>query len=204
MTILLKGPYSRKDYNNIQDNLEEQTNDLNTHIERINNNVIMITLMVGALYCLGTIAYMWTHKYEPIDTILPFIIGGAVSILIIALIASYFSVKPYNKQKESLYEESKRVEKHYRDNMVEVPLSEYMDHINVKGDKVTFPPLDEIDERYLYKEWSYNIASENHNTRQIMRIYENFYENDRLYTAYTWMSITREECRMLQTKGRRW
>lgn len=201
--ILLKGPYSRKDYNNIQDNLEEQTDDLNTRIERINGNVIMITLMVYALYCLGAIAYLWTYRYEPIDTISPFIIGGAVSILMIALIASYFSVKPYKKQKESLYEESERVEKHYRDNMVEVPLSEYIDHISVKGDKVTFPPLDEIDESYLYAEWSHNPKDKDHNTRQIMRIYEDFYENDRLYTEYTWMSITREECRMLQAKGRR-
>lgn len=114
-------------------------------------------------------------------------------------------VRPYNKQKDSLYEESEQLEKHYRDNMVEVPLSEYIDHISVKGDKVTFPPLDEIDERYLYAEWSDDLADEDHSIQQIMRIYEDFYEKDRLYTKYIciWMSITREECLMLQAKGRR-
>lgn len=205
MTILVKGPYSRKDYINIQDNLEDQRETLRERIERIKNNVIMITLMVGALYCLGAITYLWTHRYEPIDTISPFIICGAGLSLIIALIIYYFSVKPYYNQIKDILDESERLEQDYHDNMVEVPLSEYIDKIDVHGDKVTFPPLDEIDERYLYDKWSDDVYDEDHGTRQIMRIYEDFYEKDRLYTKYTymWMSITREECLMLKAKGGR-
>lgn len=205
MAILVKGPYSRKDYINIQDNLEEQIETLRKRIERIKDNVIMITLMVCILYILGMIVYVWNTRYEYNDAMLPYIISGAILIVIIALIAYYFSVKPYNKQREQLYGESEQLKKHYRDNMVEVPLSEYIDHISVKGDKVTFPPLDEIDERYLYAEWSGNVYDGDHGTRQIFRLHQDFYEKDRLYTKYTymWMSITREECLMLKAKCRR-
>ena len=204
MTILLKGPYSRKDYIKIRDNLEEQRETLRKRIERIEDNVIMIALIVGILYCLGAIVYTFNTRYENDDTKLLFIIGGAVPIVIIAQIVYYFSVKPYNKQIEDLLNESKQLEKHYRDNMVEVPLSEYIDRIEVKGDKVTFPPLDEIDERYLYDEWSHNPSDTDHSIRQIFRLYQDFYEKDRLYTRYTyiWISITREECLMLKAKGR--
>lgn len=202
MTILLKGPYSRKDYINSQDNLEEQQETLRERIELIKNNAIMIALIVGILYCLGAIVYTFNTRYENDDTKLLFIIGGAVPIVIIAQIVYYFSVKPYNKQIEDLLNESKQLEKHYRDNMVEVPLSEYIDRIEVKGDKVTFPPLDEIDERYLYDEWSHNPSDTDHSIRQIFRLYQDFYEKDRLYTRYTyiWISITREECLMLKAK----
>lgn len=205
MTILVKGPYSRKGYiNNIQ-NIENQQDDINTRIERINNSVIMTTLVVAILYCIGTAIFAWINRNEITDTTQLTMIVGLASIFIIALIPYFIAVRPYNKQKDSLYEEAKQLEKHYRDNMVEVPLSEYIDHISVKGDKVTFPPLDEIDERYLYDEWSGNVCDRDHGTRQIMRIYEDFYEKDRLYTKYTYMriSITREECLMLKAKGRR-
>ena len=204
MTILVKGPYSRKDYiNNIQ-NIENQRDDINTRIERINHNAIMITLVVALLYCIGVGTYSFSNRYESDDAVKPFAIAGFALIFIIALISYHITVRPYNKQKDSLYEEAKQLKKHYRDNMVEVPLSEYIDHISVKGDKVTFPPLDEIDERYLY-EWSVNLCNGDHGTRQIMRIHEDFYEKDRLYTKYTymWISITREECLMLKAKGRR-
>lgn len=205
MTILVKGLYSRKDYINIQDNLEDQRETLRERIERIQNNVIMITLMVGILYLFGMIVHVWNTRYEYNDAMLPFIISGAIPIVIIALIAYYFSAKPYNKQIEDLLNESKQLEKHYRDNMVEVPLSEYIDEIDVQGDKVIFPSLDEVDESYLYEEWSYNPSDRDHSTRQIFRLYQDFYEKDRLYTKYTcsWMSITREESRMLQAKSRR-
>lgn len=205
MTILVKGPYSRKDYiNNIQ-NIENQQDDINTCIERIKNTTIMITVVVALLYCIGTAIFAWINRNEITDTTQLTVIAGLASIFIIALIPYFIAVRPYNKQKDSLYEEAKQLEKHYRDNMVEVPLSEYIDHISVKGDKVTFPPLDEIDERYLYDEWSGNVCDGDHGTRQIMRIYEDFYEKDRLYTKYSymWMSITREECLMLKAKGRR-
>lgn len=204
MAILLKGPYSRKDYINIQDNLEEQTDNLGTRIEQINNSAILITAMIAALYCIGTLVYLWPHRYEPLDTITSYWIGGGVSILIIALISYFIAVRPYRKQIKDLLDESEKLEKHYRDNMVEVPLSEYIDHISVKGDKVTFPPLDEVDERYLYDTWSYNLADEDHSTQQIMRIYENFYERDFLNTYYNReIRITREECLMLKAKGKR-
>ena len=204
MTILLKGPYSRKDYINSQNNLKEQQETLRERIELIKNNVIMIALIVGILYCLGAIVYTFNTRYENDDTKLLFIIGGAVPIVIIALIVYYFSVKPYNKQIKDLSDESERLEQDYHNNMVEVPLSEYIDRIEVKGDKVTFPPLDEIDERYLYDEWSHNPSDTDHSIRQIFRLYQDFYEKDRLYTRYTyiWISITREECLMLKAKGR--
>lgn len=202
MTILLKGPYSRKDYINSQNNLKEQQETLRERIELIKNNVIMIALIVGILYCLGAIVYTFNTRYENDDTKLLFIIGGAVPIVIIAQIVYYFSVKPYNKQIKDLSDESERLEQDYHNNMVEVPLSEYIDRIEVKGDKVTFPPLDEIDERYLYDEWSHNPSDTDHSIRQIFRLYQDFYEKDRLYTRYTyiWISITREECLMLKAK----
>lgn len=202
MTILLKGPYSRKDYIKIRDNLEEQRETLRKRIERIEDNVIMIALIVGILYCLGAIVYTFNTRYENDDTKLLFIIGGAVPIVIIAQIVYYFSVKPYNKQIKDLSDESERLKQDYHNNMVEVPLSEYIDRIEVKGDKVTFPPLDEIDERYLYDEWSHNPSDTDHSIRQIFRLYQDFYEKDRLYTRYTyiWISITREECLMLKAK----
>lgn len=204
MAILVKGPYSRKDYINSQDNLEEQSETLRKRIERIKDNVIMITLMVCILYILGMIVYVWNTRYEYNDAMLPYIISGAILIVIIALIAHYFSVKPYNKQKEQLYEESEQLEKHYRDNMVEVPLSEYIDHICVKGDKVTFPPLDEIDERYVYDRCSYQLDDDENDERQIFRLCPDFYEYDYLRTRGCGrIPITREECRMLQAKGRR-
>lgn len=203
MTILVKGPYSRKDYINSQDNLEEQQETLRERIELIKNNAIMIALIVGTLYCLGAIVYTFNTRYENDDTKLLFIIGGAVPIVIIAQIVYYFSVKPYNKQIKDLSDESERLEQDYHNNMVEVPLSEYIDRIEVKGDKVTFPPLDEIDERYLYDEWSHNPSDTDHSTRQIMRIYKNFYERDFLNTYYNReIPITREECLMLKAKGR--
>lgn len=204
MAILVKGPYSRKDYiNNIQ-NIENQRDDINTRIERIDHNAIMITLVVALLYCIGVGTYSFSNRYEFDDAVKPFVIAGFALIFIIALIAYHFSVRPYDKQKEQLFEEYRQIEKHYHDNMVEVPLSEYINHISVKGDKVTFPPLDEIDERYLYAEWSDDLADEDHGTRQILRLYEHFYEKDFLNTQYgTEFPITREECRMLKAKGRR-
>lgn len=133
-----------------------------------------------------------------------FIIGGAVLILIIALISYHITVRPYNKQKDSLYEEVKQLEKHYRDNMVEVPLSEYIDHIKVRGDKVTFPPLDEIDERYIYDRCSYHLDDDENDERQIFRLCPDFYEYDYLRTRGCGrIPITREECLMLKAKGRR-
>lgn len=55
--MLLKGPYSRKDYiDNIQ-NIENQQDDINTRIERINGNAIMITLVVALLYCIGAVIF---------------------------------------------------------------------------------------------------------------------------------------------------
>lgn len=203
MTILVKGPYSRKDYINSQDNLEEQQETLRERIERINNNAILITLIVTLLYSIGVVIYSFSNRYESDGTVKLYTMVGFAPIFIIALIAYYFSVKPYRKQKEQLFEESEQLEKHYRDNMIEVPLSEYINEIKVQGDKVTFPPLDEIDERYLYDAWSYNLANENHSTRQIMRIYKNFYERDFLNTYYNReIPITREECLMLKAKGR--
>nr|DAV36804.1 MAG TPA: hypothetical protein [Caudoviricetes sp.] len=202
MTILVKGPYSRKDYiNNIQ-NIENQQDDINTRMERINDNAIMITLVVALLYCIGVGTYLFSNRYEFDDAVKPFAIAGFALIFIIALISHHITVRPYNKQKDSLHEEANQLEKHYRDNMVEVPLSEYIDHIKVQGDKVTFPPLDEIDERYLYDEWSHNPSDTDHSIRQIFRLYQDFYEKDRLYTRYTyiWISITREECLMLKAK----
>lgn len=205
MAILLKGPYSRKDYiNNIQ-NIENQQDDINTRMERIKNTTIMITVVVALLYCIGTVIFAWINRNEITDTTQLTMIVGLASIFIIALIPYFIAVRPYNKQKDSLYEEAKQLKKHYRDNMVEVPLSEYIDHIKVQGDKVTFPPLDEIDERYLYDEWSHNPSDTDHSIRQIFRLYQDFYEKDRLYTKYTymWISITREECLMLKAKGKR-
>lgn len=204
MTILVKGPYSRKDYINSQDNLEEQQETLRERIERINNNAILITLIVTLLYSIGVVIYSFSNRYESDGTVKLYTMVGFAPIFIIALIAYYFSVKPYRKQKEQLFEESEQLEKHYRDNMIEVPLSEYINEIKVQGDKVTFPPLDEIDERYLYDEWSHNPSDTDHSIRQIFRLYQDFYEKDRLYTRYTyiWISITREECLMLKAKGR--
>ena len=202
MTILVQGPYSRKDYiNNIQ-NIENQQDDINTRIERINSNAIMIMIAIGILYCLGAIIYLWTHRYEPIDTARPFMIGSAISILIIALITYQFSVRPYNEQKEQLLKESEQLEKHYHDNMVEVPLSEYIDHIKVQGDKVTFPPLDKIDERYIYDRCSYHLDDDKNDERQIFRLCPDFYEYDYLRTRGCGrIPITREECLMLKAKG---
>lgn len=204
MTILLKGPYSRKDYvNNIQ-NIENQQDDINTRIERINGDAIMITLVVALLYCISTVIYAWTNRNEITDTTQLTMIVGLASIFIIALIPYFIAVRPYNKQKDSLYEEAKQLEKHYRDNMVEVPLSEYIDHISVKGDKVTFPPLDEIDERYIYDRCSYHLDDDKNDERQIFRLCPDFYEYDYLRTRGCGrIPITREECRMLQTKGGR-
>lgn len=205
MVILLKGPYSRKDYIDIQDNLEEQIETLCERIERIKNNVIIIALIVGILYYIGIVVCTFDNRHEYEGAILSFMVGGSMLIVIITLIAYHFSAKPYNKQIKDLSNEAEQLEKHYQDNMVEVPLSEYIDRISVKGDKVTFPPLDEVDERYLYDTWSYNLADEDHSTRQIMRIYENFYERDFLNTYYNReIPITREECLILQAKGRRW
>lgn len=204
MTILVKGPYSRKDYiNNIQ-NIENQQDDINTRIERINNSVIMTTLVVTLLYSIGVGTYLFNNRYESDDAVRPFAIAGFALIFIIALISYHITVRPYNKQKDSLYEEAKQLEKHYRDNMVEVPLSEYIDHISVKGDKVTFPPLDEIDERYLYDRCSYHLDDYKNDERQIFRLCPDFYEYDYLRTRGCGrIPITREECLMLQAKGRR-
>ena len=204
MTILVKGPYSRKDYiNNIQ-NIENQQDDINTCIERIKNTTIMITVVVALLYCIGTAIFAWINRNEITDTTQLTMIVGLASIFIIALIPYFIAVQPYNKQKDSLYEEAKQLEKHYRDNMVEVPLSEYIDHISVKGDKVTFPPLDEIDERYIYDRCSYHLDDDKNDERQIFRLCPDFYEYDYLRTRGCGrIPITREECRMLQTKGGR-
>ena len=203
MTILVTGPYSRKDYINNIHNIENQQDDINTRIERINGNTIKITLMVGILYCMGAITYLWAHRYEPIDTARQYLIGSAIAILIIALISHHTTVRPYNKQKDSLYEEANQLEKHYRDNMVEVPLPEYVDHNKVQGDKVTFPPLDEIDERYIYDRCSYHLDDDENDERQIFRLCPDFYEYDYLRTRGCGrIPITREECLMLKAKGR--
>ena len=204
MAILLKGPYSLKDYINIQDDLEEQTDNLGTRIEQINNSAILITAMIAALYCIGTLVYLWPHRYEPLDTIALYWVGGGVSILIIALISYFIVVRPYRKQLAQLFEESEQLEKHYRDNMDEVPLSEYIDKIKVQGDKVIFPPLDAIDERYLYDRYSYHLDDDEHDERQIFRLCPDFYENDYLRTEGCGrICITREECLMLKAKGGR-
>ena len=136
MVILVKGPYSRKDYiNNIQ-NIENQQDDINTRIEGIKNTTI-IALVVALLYCIGTVIFAWINRNEITDTTQLTVIAGLALIFIIAQILYFIAIRPYRKHKDSLYEEAKQLEKHYRDNMVEVPLSEYIDHIKVQGDKVT-------------------------------------------------------------------
>ena len=204
MTILVKGPYSRKDYiNNIQ-NIKNQQDDINTRIERINGNAIMITLIVALLYCIGVVIYAWLNRNKITNTMQMVLIAGFALIFIIAIILYYIMVRPYNKQKDSLYEEAKQLEKHYRDNMVEVPLSEYIDHIKVQGDKVTFPPLDKIDERYIYDRCSYHLDDDKNDERQIFRLCPDFYEYDYLRTRGCGrIPITREECLMLKAKGGR-
>lgn len=204
MTILLKGPYSRKDYiNNIQ-NIENQQDDINTRIEGIKNTTIIIALVVALLYCIGTVIFAWINRNEITDTTQLTVIAGLALIFIIAQILYFIAIRPYRKQKDSLYEEAKQLEKHYRDNMVEVPLSEYIDHIKVQGDKVTFPPLDKIDERYIYDRCSYHLDDNENDERQIFRLCPDFYEYDYLRTRGCGrIPITREECLMLQAKGRR-
>jgi len=204
MTILLKGPYSRKDYINIQDNLEDQRDDINTHIERINNTTIMMALVVALLYCIGAVIFAWTNRNEITDTTQLMLIAGFALIFIIAIILYFIVVQPYNKHITQLCEEAKQLEKHYRDNMVEVPLSEYIGHIKVQGDKVTFPPLDKIDERYIYDRYSYHLDDDENDERQIFRLCPDFYEYDYLRTRGCGrIPIAREECLMLKAKCRR-
>lgn len=203
MTILLKGPYSRKDYINIQDNLEDQRDDINTHIERINNTTIMMALVVALLYCIGAVIFAWTNRNEITDTTQLMLIAGFALIFIIAIILYFIAVRPYNKQITQLYEEAKQLEKHYRDNMVEVPLSEYIDHIKVQGDKVTFPPLDKL-MSVIYDRCSYHLDDDKNDERQIFRLCPDFYEYDYLRTRGCGrIPITREECLMLKAKCRR-
>lgn len=162
MTILVKGPYSRKDYIN---NIQNQQDDINTRIERINNTTIMTTLVVALFYCIGTGIFAWINRNEITDTTQLTVIVGLALIFIIALIPYFIAVRPYRKQIAQLFEESEQLEKHYRDNMAEVPLSEYIDHISVKGYKVIFPPLDEIDERYIYDRYSYHLDDDENDER---------------------------------------
>lgn len=207
MTILQKGPYTRKEYGEYKERLHKQIGELNSDIE--DREFISIAFLIPTAICL---AFLLIKSVIASDSFrFGFSIGpstpsaNSVTIAIATIIVNvvcvgtYYllCVNPYKKQVKRLQEEQKGLVSHYRTNLDDVPLDDYIEHISVVGNQVIIPSLDTIDGSYLYRRYNRSISDGYHKTSHTYELCP-----DKLKGSLTNIPITKDEYAKLRQKSK--
>lgn len=207
MTILQKGPYTRKECVECLDTLDEQIYELERDIE--NREFLSVAFLIPAEICL---AFLLMKSVVISDSFrFGFSIGpstpsaNSVTIAIATIIVNticvgiYYllCVKPYKNQLKQLKNEKAELVDYYHDNLVDVPLDDYIEHISVVGNQVIIPSLDTIDESYLYRRYNRSISDGYHKTTHTYELCP-----DKLKGSLTNIPITKDEYKKLRQKSK--
>lgn len=192
MTILQKGPYTRKDYEEYRDELWDQIDDLRSDIE--NREFLSVASLIPAAICFMPLLMVGLSTSTNSITILI-----TIMIINIACVGTYhlLYVKPYKNRLKQLKNDKAELVNYYHDNLVDIPLDDYIEHISVVGDTVTFPSLDAISEYYVYKRHNNCPAEACHDTAQTYQLH-----TDKLKNSINTIPITKEEYTKLRQKSK--
>ena len=207
MTILQKGPYTRKEYKEYRDELDTQISTLDSNIE--DREFLSVEFLIPAAICL---AYLLMKSVIASDSFrFGFSIGPSTSsansvtiaiatiIVDVACVGTYYllCVTPYKNQLKQLKNEKAELVDYYRTNLVDVPLDDYIEHISVVGNQVIIPSLDTIDESYLYRRYNRSISDGYHKTTHTYELCP-----DKLKGSLTNIPITKDEYKKLRQKSK--
>lgn len=207
MTILQKGPYTRKEYKEYRDELDKQIGELNHDID--GRELLSVAFLIPAGICFMTLLlsglvalFMCGFQISPSTNTTP---TNSINISIATIIVNaicvgvYYllCVNPYKNQLKQLKNEKVELVDYYRTNLVEVPLDDYIEHISVVGNQVIIPSLDTIDESYLYRRYNRSISDDYH---KITHTYELC--PDKLKGSLTNIPITKDEYKKLRQKSK--
>ena len=207
MTILQKGPYTRKEYKEYRDELDTQISTLNSNIE--DREFLSVAFLIPAAICL---AFLLMKSVIVSDSFrFGFSIGpstpsaNSVTIAIAIIIVNAICVgvyyllciNPYKNRLKQLKNEKVELVDYYRTNLVDVPLDDYIDHISVVGNQVIIPSLDTIDESYLYRRYNRSISDGYHKTTHTYELCP-----DKLKGSLTNIPITKDEYKKLRQKSK--
>lgn len=209
MTILQKGPYTRKEYKEYRDELDTQISKLNSNIE--NREFLSVAFLIPAGICFMTlllsglvVLFMGGFQISPSTNTTPtptnsVIISITIIIVNTICVGTYYllCVNPYKNRLKQLKNEKVELVDYYRTNLVDVPLDDYIEHISVVGNQVIIPSLDTIDESYLYRRYNRSISDGYHKTTHTYELCP-----DKLKGSLTNISITKDEYKKLRQKSK--
>lgn len=209
MTILQKGPYTRKEHKEYRDELDTQISKLNSNIENreflsvaflIPAGICFMTLLLSGLVVLFTCGFQISPSTNTTPTPTNSVIISITIIIVDAVCVGVYyllCINPYKNQLKQLKNEKVELVDYYRTNLVEVPLDDYIEHISVVGNQVIIPSLDTIDESYLYRRYNRSISDDYH---KITHTYELC--PDKLKGSLTNIPITKDEYKKLRQKSK--
>lgn len=207
MTILQKGPYTRKEYKEYRDELDKQIGELNHDID--GRELLSVAFLIPAGICFMTLLlsglvalFMCGFQISPSTNTTPtnsVIISITIIIVDAVCVGVYYllCINPYKNQLKQLKNEKAELVDYYRTNLVEVPFDDYIEHISVVGNQVIIPSLDTIDESYLYRRYNRSISDDYH---KITHTYELC--PDKLKGSLTNIPITKDEYKKLRQKSK--
>lgn len=207
MTILQKGPYTRKEYKEYRDELDAQISNLNSDIE--DRELISIVFSIPAGICfffllmkglIVTDSFRFGFSLGPSTTPTNSINISIATIIVNAICVGVYyllCVNPYKNQIKQLKNEKVELVDYYRTNLVDVPLDDYIEHISVVGNQVIIPSLDTIDESYLYRRYNRSISDGYHKTTHTYELCP-----DKLKGSLTNIPITKDEYKKLRQKSK--
>ena len=206
MTILQKGPYTRKEHKEYRDELDAQISKLNSNIE--NREFLSVAFLIPAGICFMTLLpglvalFMCGFPISPSTNTTPpnsVIISITIIIVDAVCVGVYYllCINPYKNQLKQLKNEKAELVDYYRTNLVDVPLDDYIEHISVVGNQVIIPSLDTIDESYLYRRYNRSISDGYHKTTHTYELCP-----DKLKGSLTNIPITKDEYTKLRQKSK--
>ena len=209
MTILQKGPYTRKEYKEYRDELDTQISKLNSNIE--NREFLSVAFLIPAGICFmalllpGLVAiFMCGFPISPSTNTTPTLPNSVIISITIIIVDAVcvgvyhlLCVKPYKNQLKQSKNEKAELVDYYCANLVDVPLDNYIEHISVVRNQVIFPSLDTIDESYLYRRYNRSISDCYHKTSHTYELYP-----DKLKGSLANIPITKDEYTKLRQKSK--
>lgn len=207
MTILQKGPYTRKEYKEYRDELYDQIFELERDTE--NREFLSVAFLIPAGICFMTLLlsglvalFMCGFQISPSTNTTPpnsVIISITIIIVDAVCVGVYYllCINPYKNQLKQLKNEKAELVDYYRTNLVDVPLDDYIEHISVVGNQVIIPSLDTIDESYLDRRYNRSISDGYHKTTHTYELCP-----DKLKGSLTNIPITKDEYKKLRQKSK--
>lgn len=161
--MIQQGPYSIDKFTKYIKTLEQRKRDYNKKF----NKSIKILKWIPTVLLIGEIIFILiTNSLNHINY--KTIIGFFLFIFIYYLVFIFRYDLKYDKYYEKIWE----YESEFEEKSTKVPLKNIINHIEVTGNKVVFPPLNEINNTYYYNNcliWSYG----NTNKRMIFELVGN-------------------------------